>query len=122
MNDDFNTPRAIAVLFDLSRELNAYLNSADRLHKPFLEEVNLLYQQLGGDVLGLIPKDLEVDTGVELQGSIEKIIQITIDIRNELRKEKMFKLADQIRDRLGEIGIILIDKPEGTTYEFKEKK
>ncbi len=122
MNDDFNTPRAIAVLFDLSRELNAYLNSTTELHKPFLEEVNLLYQQLGGEVLGLIPKDLKVDTGVELQGSIEKIIQITIDIRNELRKEKMFKLADQIRDRLSEIGVILIDKPEGTTYEFKDNK
>ncbi len=118
MNDDFNTPRALAVLFDMGREVNSYLNSAGEKHKPFLEEVDRLYRVLAGDVLGLVP-DETTDAEGQTKGSIEKIIQVVINVRNKLRKEKQYQLADEIRDELRQVGVILIDKPEGTTFELK---
>ncbi|GAB4375776.1 MAG: cysteine--tRNA ligase [Calditrichia bacterium] len=119
MNDDFNTPRAIAVLFDLSREVNTYLNREEELHQPFLQEVSKLYQDLGGEILGLIPPSERLSSTAQGMESVEKIIQVVIDVRNLLRKEKQFHLADHIRDRLGELGITLVDKPEGTTFQMK---
>ncbi len=119
MNDDFNTPRAIAVLFDLSREVNSYINSDQPLHREFLEKIDEQYQKLGGEVLGLIPEDLMAEAKGEMSGSVEKIIQVAIDIRNRLRREKRFDLADEVRDGLGKVGVTLIDKPDGTTFEMK---
>ena len=119
MNDDFNTPRAIAVLFDLSREVNGYLNSEQPLHRPFLQRVDELYQQLAGDVLGLIPPELTEAEAGKLAGDIEKIIRVVIDVRSKLRAAKQFQLADEIRDNLAGVGVVLIDRPEGTTFELK---
>ncbi len=119
MNDDFNTPRAIAVLFDLSREVNGYLNSGQPLHQPFLKTVDGLYRQLAGEVLGLIPPESdEAETG-KSAGDVEKIIRVVIDVRSKLRAAKQFQLADEIRDNLAKVGVVLIDKPEGTTFELK---
>ncbi len=119
MNDDFNTPRAVAVLFDLSREVNSYLNSGSELHRPFLESLDQLYQDLGGNVLGLIPEDLMSGASSAGEGSIEKVIQIVLDVRNKLRSHKQFGLADEIRDELARVGVIIIDKPDGSTFEIK---
>ncbi len=119
MNDDFNTPRALAVLFDMGREVNSYLNSPGEKHKPFLEEIHRLYQILAGDVLGLIPDDLMKSGTEESHAHLEKILQVIIDVRNKLRKEKQYQLADEIRDGLKQAGVVLIDKPDGTTFELK---
>ncbi len=119
MNDDFNTPRAIAVLFDLSKALNSYLNSGSVLHKPFLQSVAELYRQLGGEVLGIIPEDLSTGESADMQGSVEKIVQVAVDVRNKLRREKQFGLSDEIRDKLAGAGVKLIDTPEGTSFEFE---
>ncbi|GAB4327089.1 MAG: cysteine--tRNA ligase [Calditrichia bacterium] len=120
MNDDFNTPRAIAVLFDLAKEVNSYLNGESRHHQPFLQEVEDLYSQLGQEVLGLIPRELENQAAKEALAPVEKVIQIAIDVRQELRKNKQFQMADFIRNRLSEIGITLVDTPEGTSFQIKE--
>ncbi len=119
MDDDFNTPRAIAMLFDISRDINSYLNSGEKLHRPFLEEIEQFLQATAGEVLSIIPDDLEVESKNEARGSIEKIIQVAIDIRTKLRQAKQYQLSDEIRDGLGQVGVVLVDKPEGTTFEFK---
>ena len=49
---------------------------------------------------------------------IEKVIHVLIDVRNKLRKDKNFQMADQIRDNLKAIGISLTDKPDGTQFEI----
>lgn len=121
MDDDFNTPRALAVLFDLSRDANSYLNSSQAFHKPFLEKIDKLYQDLAGDVLGLIPSDLTEKSTGQGEASVEKIIQVMIDLRDEFRDDKQFKIADHIRNELEKLGIILTDKPDGTVFEFKSK-
>jgi cysteinyl-tRNA synthetase len=115
MNDDFNTPRAIAVLFDLSRETNQYLNSNREWDKQFLAIINEIYTKLAGEVLGLIPDDLMSE---DFSQDIENIINVVIDIRKQLRTEKQFQLADEIRNKLKKAGIALVDQPDGTTFEF----
>jgi cysteinyl-tRNA synthetase len=121
MDDDFNTPRAIAVLFDLAKEVNSYLNSNSTLHVPFLEQLDQMYQKSAGAVLGLIPADLLSQTSTESQAEIEKVIQVVIDLRQKLREKKQFELADTLRDGLGKVGITLVDKPDGTGFEFQKE-
>jgi cysteinyl-tRNA synthetase len=55
MDDDFNTPRAIAALQELTREVNALLNGDVAVGLAALDAINTTYEELGGQVLGLIP-------------------------------------------------------------------
>lgn len=127
MDEDINTSSAIAVLFDLSKEVNTLLNSGQEISKKCLEDIDALYQQLGGDILGIIPKrsDREAKTrsttltfGWQVQDkTAEELMKVLIDTRNELRKAKQWQLSDFIRNKLSEIGVILDDKPDGTTWK-----
>jgi len=118
MDEDFNTPRALAVLFDFSRDVNSYLNSGEIPDKKFLVSVSQLFQQLAGEVLGLIPDNLMEERSREGLQKIEKVIHVLIDVRNKLREDKNFQLADHIRKDLNNIGITLTDKPGGTKFEI----
>lgn len=122
MNDDFNTPQAIAVLFGFTRAFNQYISTETKYHKPFLMEIDRLYKDTGGDILGIIDsQDIVSDTAVN-QEVIEELLQVAIDIRNELRKQKLWELSDLIRDKLKGTGINLVDQSDGTTkWEFKNK-
>ena len=107
MDDDFNTPEAIAVLFDLARTIN----------KSSGEEQAALAGQLRflGGVLGC----LQSDPQVYLQGgNSEKDawIQEMIDKRTQAKADKDFATADAVRDELLQKGIVLRDGPEGTTW------
>jgi cysteinyl-tRNA synthetase len=105
MNEDFGTPEAVAVLFDLASEVN-------RSRDPALSS---LLRQLGG-VLGL----LQNDPTAYLQGGAsldESAIVAQIAERAAAKAAKNFALADQIRkDLLGQ-GVVLKDSPAGTTWE-----
>lgn len=117
MSDDFNTPRAIAVLFDLNKELTKLLASDAPRDAGFLRRVMELYRTLGGEVLGIIPDRLRQESNVELENLAVSLVELLLDIRTELRKEKLWALSDQIRDRLIEMGISIADLPDGkTTY------
>lgn len=116
MDDDFNTPRAIALLFDLSREVNQIIQSGE-YSTANLKELNDLVIRLAGDVLGIYPESLEEPKkGKNLE---DELIEILIYVRKSLKVEKNFKMADEIRDRLKAIGIQLMDTPDGTRYERK---
>jgi cysteinyl-tRNA synthetase len=115
MNDDFNAPKGISVLFDLAKATNTYLAGTEKYHAPFLEEVHGIYQDFGSGILGILPEDLDqFDAGANSE-LIEKLVLLTIDIRKELRSAKMWSLSDKIRDGLKAIGITLKDNPDGTT-------
>ncbi len=114
MDDDFNTPGAIAALFDLTREINALLN-VHQLTRGDLVAMDRLYAQLAGDVLGLVPEKLEEDVEA---GMAKELIEILIDIRAKLRQARQYALADEIRDRLANAGVQLRDTPEGTTWSL----
>ena len=59
MDEDINTSGAIAALFDLSKEVNTLLSNGQDVSGKCLEDIDTLYRQLGGDILGIIPKAFE---------------------------------------------------------------
>jgi len=113
MNDDFNTPRAIAALFDLFTEANSALDDR-RAGKHELEQLKQVVDNTAGQVLGIFGAGGTEGSGI--QKEIGPVIEVLIGIRNELRKAKNFTLADKIRDGLLQHGIVIKDTPNGTTW------
>jgi cysteinyl-tRNA synthetase len=114
MDDDFNSPKAIAVLQELTRDVNTLLNSGTTVGKATLEAINSVYNELGGTVLGIIPA---VDSAGGSNGQREAgLIQILIDLRNQARKSKNFAESDRIRDELAKVGVTLEDRADGTIW------
>ncbi len=123
MDDDFNTSLAVACLFDLAREANAFGKALD-VHagkvlpvtvKETLEKVKEKFLQLGL-VLGLFQQEGAVP---EESGIIEKLMNVLVEVRQEARARKDWDTADAIRNKLGQIGIVLEDTPQGVRWKQK---
>jgi len=115
MDDDFNTPQAIAVLFDLSREINQSLASSPP-DAVMLEQLEKFYTEFAGSILGLKFGDaggMGNDDGQREEG----LIKLLLDIRQEVRVQKLWDLSDRIRDGLSLLGIALEDKKDGTSWK-----
>jgi cysteinyl-tRNA synthetase len=116
MDDDFGTPQAIAALFDLGREVNSLLASEEAVNLPTLQAIDTLYQELGGDVLGIIPQDLvQQRADSEL---VDGLVRLLIDMRQQARQDRDWARADAIRDHLAELGVALEDGPAGTRWRL----
>ncbi|WP_233970303.1 cysteine--tRNA ligase [Pectobacterium versatile] len=116
MDDDFNTPEAYSVLFDMAREVN-------RLKAEDVQAANQLasaLRKLSG-VLGLLEQDPEqfLQNGAQVDDEEVKEIEALIQQRKDARAAKDWALADQARDRLNEMGIVLEDGPQGTIWRRK---
>ena len=113
MDDDFNTPEALAVLFDLVREIN-------RLRSEEVDRAAALAAELRrlGGVLGLLQDDPEhyLRGGVEESGLSDNQIDRLIRQRHTAKAEKRWAEADKIRDQLKAQGVVLEDSPQGTTW------
>lgn len=119
MDDDFNTPKAIAALFDFIRDLNSWLDKPQQTADKSLKSALRLLEKTAGDVLGLLPQDMRTLRAAD-DDKLDGVIQILIEMRNEARQDKNFTLADQIRNRLKEAGIELKDTPQGTAWDVKK--
>jgi len=117
MNDDLNTSVALSVIFELVRLSKELLENGGTTPASF-NAVDNLFSRLGGDCLGIV-KDQYPKTGAVDDELVDKLVQSFIVHRNEARKNKDFAVADAIRDKLDEIGIVLEDKPEGTVWRRK---
>lgn len=115
MNDDFNTPKALAALFDIVREINRLRDLGDNNTAAHLAAQ---LRELGS-ILGILqknPKDfLRSNIDPEKAQQIEKLIAE----RNLARKNRSWKEADQIRDQLIALGIELEDTAQGTVWRSK---
>jgi cysteinyl-tRNA synthetase len=113
MDDDFNTPQAIAVLFDLSRDVNQMLASNAPVNASSLRQILDLYEELAGRILGL-------SFGTEAKGDdaeiIDGLMKLILEIRSEIRAQKMYALSDKIRSGLQALGIVVEDKKGETTW------
>ena len=115
MNDDFNTAGAIAALFDLTRSVNTWLNQEEPLSKGSWKAIEALYDHLLGDVLGVLTDTVEAHAGA---GLTNDLVALLLGTRAELRQAKQYAIADDIRDRLTDMGVELKDGPEGTTWSL----
>ena len=107
MDDDFNTANGIAAIFELTKDLNKLLDNSSS--KETIEYSLKIFNELT-DVLGIV-KQQEIN---------DEEIQEMIDKRQMARKNKNYQLADEIRDKLEEKGIELMDTPEGVKWRKKK--
>lgn len=143
MDDDFNTAMALAALFKMGREINSYINRENSqlddgdLH--VLRLVRNIFVKLLG-VLGLNPgegRKLNDECGIKLREIIaslesispdflpeqlpstpEELLKVLLDVREEARRQKNYRLADMVRENLRGIGIILEDTPRGVRWRL----
>ncbi|MBN1954223.1 MAG: cysteine--tRNA ligase [Anaerolineae bacterium] len=117
MDDDFNTPQAIAALHDFARAVNKMLDSQQIASGGTLATIDGMFRDLGGKVLGIIPDDLEPPgVGQELLGGLMEII---LDLRQQYRLEQKWQEADALRERLLEMGIVVEDRTEGPSWRLE---
>ena len=109
MDDDFNTPLALAALYELVKAINTA--RADGATDEQLKPAQATLRELTG-VLGL---RLQEKQG---SGDADKFIDLLVEVRSEVRKQKLWALSDLIRDRLKELGVILEDSKDGTTWRW----
>jgi len=116
MDDDFNTAKALGVLFELVKEANQVKDKYLREGRiPKATKISLLKAvELVESMLKLLGLKLERE---KEEGIEDELIKLLVEVRGELRKRKIFDLADMIRDRLKELGITLEDLPTGTVYK-----
>ncbi|HET6596568.1 MAG TPA: cysteine--tRNA ligase [Anaerolineales bacterium] len=110
MDDDFNTPLALATLYELVKAVNTARDSGATTEQL----------QPAQDTL----RDLTSVLGLRLQekqgsdGKTDKFIDLLVEVRSEVRKQKLWQLSDLIRNQLKELGITLEDTKEGTTWRW----
>jgi cysteinyl-tRNA synthetase len=140
LDDDFNTPQAIAVIFDFVKEVNRTIADKENLNVTFYASVKDFLIKTVENILGIISfdeKNLKSDALLEskvrqIQTDYDSILNVNkssntnesikrlIEIRLNAKKEKKYQLADEIRKRLEEIDIILKDTKEGTDFIIRK--
>ena len=113
MDDDFNAPRALAVLHELTREVNTLLNSPAQPGLSVLAAIEMLYSDLGGAVLGVIPAREQGGGDGRREGDL---VELLIALRAEARAKRDYATSDRIRDELAGLGFLLEDGPSGTVW------
>jgi cysteinyl-tRNA synthetase len=126
MDDDFNTGSAVSALFDLLRSLNRHvdqhgLGPAADPKNPAVQSLvkgTAVLRELAG-ILGLFVKPvIQSGSGNESDAKLlNDVIHLLIDLRKEARERKDYATGDAIRNRLVSLGVALLDKKEGTSWE-----
>jgi len=113
MDDDFNSSGALAQLFELVKAINEARSAgaSDAALKPAQD----LFKELSG-VLGL-----SLTQAGQVEHAADPFIKLLIELRSDLRKQKQFAMADQVRNRLLDLGVLLEDSKDGTAWRFAEK-
>ena len=117
MDDDFNAPAALAVLQELTKQVNKMLNEGSGTTVGSLTAVDQLFRELGGDVLGIIPDEA---AGNSADANREAgMIELLITLRAQARANKDWATSDQIRDQLKALGVTLEDRADGTVWKVQ---
>ena len=111
MDDDFNSAKGMGILFDLAREINQAADSGKNI-----AEARHLLKKLTGEVFGLRLAS-EASNAESVQAA--PFIELLIQIRYNLRQAKQYQMADEIRQKLADLGMLLDDTPKGTVWKQK---
>lgn len=103
MDNDFNTPLALSLLFDFIRVINRNMQQGTISQKT-LQEIQILFNDIS-NILGFNFTSTSKNTNLT-----EELVDLIVDIRNKLRKKKDWELSDEIRSQLNDLDIILEDK------------
>ncbi len=117
MDDNFNTPQALAAIYDFVRDFNKFLNKNEKVQEAVLQNAKDFLKSTLTDVLGIVLFDKNEQT----DSKEDELINILIDLRSKAKLKKNYSLADEIRNKLNDIGVILADSKEGTTYKISRK-
>ena len=111
MDDDFNSAGALGYMFDLVRVINQARDASATQEE--LKDAQELLEELGG-VLGL---NLSAAAGGETAAG--PFIDLLLEVRKELRKEKLWALSDKVRDDLKALGVLVEDTKDGTSWRWE---
>lgn len=114
MNDDLNTPRALAALFDASREIRKAIE--DGSSAGYLAAAAALFEELLAGVLGVPLKASDVSDAAEQ--ALGRLVELLLEQRQHARVRRDFLAADELRARLEAIGVVVEDGPEGSRWRF----
>ena len=124
MDEDMNTPQALATIFDQIRETNKFISvNKDELSKIY-SEIEKSYDSLKRKIGNVFGIEIEMENSAKEEDGenmelTKKLIELLIKLRSEARSEKNFKLSDEIRDELKGLGVEIKDNRDGTTdYDF----
>ncbi len=117
MDDDFNAPAALAVLQELTKQVNKLVNEGSAQTIGSLTAVDALFQELGGDILGIIPDGTAVSSNDADREA--GMIELLITLRAQARANKDWATSDQIRDQLKDLGVSLEDRADGTIWKVE---
>jgi cysteinyl-tRNA synthetase len=109
MDHDFNSPQALAALFDLVREINRATDQGCDAR-----EAQQTLRELAG-VLGFSFEKAQVDLAAK------PFIDLLVSLRTELRSEKHWQMADRVRTSLKDLGVVLEDTPQGTVWKQEKQ-
>jgi len=114
MDDDFNSPQAIALLFDFIKEVNKTITETPEISIEFYKQAKEFLEKTAVSVLGLTSFDNEaaVSAGIE-----NELIELLLSVRATAKKERNFTLADKIRDELFNLGVAIQDTKDKTLFK-----
>ena len=120
MDEDMNTPQALATIFDQIRETNKFISTNESEFSTIYYEIKKSYDSLKEKIENVFGIAIEAKNAVkEEEGEnmelTKKLIELLIKLRSEARSEKNFKLSDEIRDELKALGVEIKDNKDGST-------
>mgnify|MGYP003582664437 FL=1 len=124
MDEDMNTPQALATIFDQIRETNKFISTNESEFSTIYSEIKKSYDSLKQKIENVFGIVIETENSMKEEESenmelTKKLIELLIKLRSEARSEKNFKLSDEIRDELKKLGVEIKDNRDGSTeYNF----
>ena len=124
MDEDMNTPQALATIFDQIRETNKFISVNKDELSTIYAEIEKSYESLKRKIGNVFGIEIEMENSAKEEDGenmelTKKLIELLIKLRSEARSEKNFKLSDEIRDELKVLGVEIKDNRDGTTdYDF----
>ena len=120
MDEDMNTPQALATIFDQIRETNKFISTNESEFSTIYYEIKKSYDSLKKKIENVFGIAIEAENAVKKEDGenmelTKKLIELLIKLRSEARSEKNFKLSDEIRDELKKLGVEIKDNKDGST-------
>lgn len=129
MDDDFNTARALAVVFDAARQANRHMDDKTNTDDPMIgAQLGLLRHAIlrMGKVLGVLNQSADSYFSEKISMQVEKQdidpdeVESLLEERTVARQNKDWKKADEIRDRLAAMDVVIEDRPDGTIWKIEK--